>query len=176
MSGPNGELDWHFCNWNEELGVYAYEQLHTMDTILVGRRTYETMASHWPHASRHNGAKQQDIAFADRMNQLPKIVFSTTLKKVYWNNSRLVKDHISEEVQRLKRQPGMDMIMWGGVGIVSSFVKLNLIDEYRIFVSPVVIGRGKPLFREALQQQQLRLLEVRPFSNGVVLCRYLKGF
>jgi dihydrofolate reductase len=172
MCGPNGELDWHFSNWNDEMGEYALEQLRAVDTILVGRVTYESMANYWPKAFTEPGSRKKDVEFAKMMNEYPKIVFSNTLKRLDWNNARLAKNDIAEEVAELKKQHGKDMIIWGGVGIVYSFIELGLIDEYRIWVSPVAIGDGIPLFSNLEDRLDLKLIKAMMFSNGVVLLEY----
>jgi len=170
--GPNGELDWHFENWNDEMEEYVNKQTENVDTILVGRVTYEGMAAHWPKVVHNPDARRKDIEFAWLMNTLPKVVFSKTLKKAEWNNSRVVHNNISEEIFRLKRQPGNDMIMWGGVNIVQTFIQRRLIDEYNIWVAPVILGVGKPLFKD-VQKLDLILTQSVTFSNGVVLFTYV---
>jgi dihydrofolate reductase len=172
MAGPNGELDWHFKYWNEEMGDYAYDQLKTMDTILTGRATYEGMADYWPYAAAELGARRKDIEFAEWMNGLSKVVFSKTLDKVKWNNSRLIKENIAEEINKMKQQPGKDMIMWGGVGIVKTFLQLGLIDDYRIWISPVVLGSGIPFGKDLNKTIDLNLVSITSFSTGVVLLNY----
>ena len=170
--GPNGELDWHFENWNDEMEEYVNEQTKTVDTILVGRVTYEVMASHWPKVVNNASARRKDIEFGWLMNTLPKIVFSRTLKQVEWNNSRVVNSDIMGELQRLKQLPGGDMIMWGGVNIVQTFIQQKLIDEYNIWVAPVILGSGRPIFKD-VPKLNLRLVRSIEFSNGVVLFTYL---
>jgi len=172
MSGPHGELDWHFSHWNDEMEEYIVEQEKTIDTILVGRVAYQSMAQYWPAVATNPSARRKDIEFADWMNRLPKIVFSKTLKEVRWNNSRLVKDGIAEEIAKVKQQPGKDMILWGGVGIVHTFIKLGLIDEYQIWVAPVVLGKGKALFKKITEQHKFKLVKTKAFSNGVVILYY----
>ena len=172
MAGPDGELDCHFQNWNDEMGVYSMQQINAIDTILVGRATYERMAIHWPAVAVNLASDKGEIEFANKMNSLPKIVFSTTLSAVEWNNSKLVKANIAEEVVKLKQQPGRDMIMWGGVGIVATFMQLGLIDEYRTFIAPVVIGSGMRFGKDRSRNLDLKLLSTKTFSNGVVLLCY----
>ncbi len=172
MAGPDGGLDWHFQHWNDEMGAYSMEQINAVDTILVGRATYEGMANHWPAVAVNLASEPCEIKFANKMNSLPKIVFSTTLSAVQWNNSKLVKTNMVEEVVKLKQQPGRDMIMWGGVGIVATFMQLRLIDEYRIFIAPVVIGSGMRFGKDHDRNLDLKLLSTKIFSNGVVLLCY----
>ncbi|HEY3251394.1 MAG TPA: dihydrofolate reductase family protein [Ignavibacteria bacterium] len=172
MAGPNKELDWHFENWNDDMERYISEQKNDIDTILVGRVTYQSMAKHWPAVAEDQLARKNDIEFANWMNRLPKVVFSRTLSAVEWNNSRLVKHNISEEISKMKRQTGKDMILWGGVGIVSTFIQLGLIDEYQIWIAPVILGSGMPLFKNVKCRLDLKLLETNSFSNGVILLSY----
>jgi dihydrofolate reductase len=171
MAGPNGELDWHFDHWNEEMAQQAIQQLRSVGGILVGRVTYEAMAAYWPMAPEHKST-DTDIEFATLMNNLPKIVFSKTLNGVKWNNSRLAKANIREEIAELKRQEGKDLVIWGGVGIVHTFIKLGLIDEYRLWVAPVVLGKGKPLFVSSRHTFDLKLSGVKTFNNSVALLYY----
>ena len=166
ISGPNGEIDWF--KWDKEVEDYVKAQLGSMDTILFGRVTYELMASYWPTAT----AATNDQMIIDAMNNLPKIVFSKTLEKVEWNNSRLVKDDIEGEVAKLKRQPGKDMVIYGSGGIVSTLTQMGLIDEYRIFVNPIVLGNGKPLFKDIQSRLTLKHINTKSFGNGLVLLCY----
>ena len=172
MAGPGGELDWHTQQWNNEMGEYAFQQLSRADTILFGRVTYEAMANFWPVAFKESNSKKGDIEFANMMNSYKKIVFSKTLSTVEWKNSRLVKENVEQEIMQLKHEGGKDLIIWGGVGLVSSFMQMSLIDEYRISIAPVVLGNGmKPLIN-ALEKTELKLLDMTTFSNGVVLLCY----
>jgi dihydrofolate reductase len=171
MAGPNKELDWHFDNWNEEMAEYAWQQLNNVDTILVGRGAYEGMSTFWPEAAVNPIIRKRDVEFAKRMNDLPKIVFSKTLSSVDWNNSRLASNSDVEEVAALKKMRGKDIILWGGIGMAQSFIEHDLIDEYRIWVAPIAIGNGIPLFT-VHHKLNLKLLSSKMFSNGVILLVY----
>src|SRR5215467_3499723 len=164
MSGPNGEIEWNTPYFDEEMESFVEEVLGSVDTLLFGRVTYEWFAQFWP-----NEGVKQDPGHASLMNSLPKIVFSKTLEKAEWNNSRIVRDHIPEEIARLKAQPGKDMVIDGSPSLIHSFAQMGLIDEYRIRLHPVVLGSGKPLFKD---KTTLKLVEARPFRSGVVLLRY----
>jgi len=166
FAGPNGEIDWFV--WDEETAEYSKELLGSIDTILFGRVTYELMASYWPVAT----PPTEDPVIIEAMNHLPKIVFSRTLEKVEWNNARLVKENIAEEVSKMKRQPGKDMVIYGSGSIVSTLTQLGLIDEYRLFVNPIVLGSGKPLFKGLKERLKLKLLSTKTFQCGVVLLHY----
>lgn len=166
IAGPNGEIDWFV--WDEEIAKYSRELLYSIDTILFGRVTYELMASYWPTAS----PTTEDPVIIDAMNNLPKIVFSKTLEKVEWKNSRLAKGNISEEIPKLKQQPGKDMVIYGSGSIVSTLTQLGLINEYQIFINPIVLGSGKPLFKSMNDRLNLNLLKTKTFHCGVVLLCY----
>jgi len=110
--------------------------------------------------------------FADRMNSLPKYVVSTTLQEVAWNNSRLIKENVVEEVSRLKQQPGQDILVAGSGQLVHTLMQHDLIDEYRFMVHPIVLGSGKRLFRDGSDTKVLRLVDTKTFSSGVVVLYY----
>jgi dihydrofolate reductase len=164
--GPNKEIDWH--NVDEEFNEFAINQLNSVDVLLFGRVTYELMASYWPTPA----ATTNDPIVADKMNSLPKIVFSKTLSSVEWQNTRLVKENIAEEISKLKQQPGKDLIIFGSSDLAVTLTRLGLIDEYRIMVNPVVLGDGKSLFKGISQRLNLKLLKTRTFSSGNVLLYY----
>jgi dihydrofolate reductase len=164
MSGPNGELDWHFPLWSEEMSRYACDQLRMMDTILVGRITYETMAAYWPSAPGD--------AFADMMNSYPKIVFSKTLQQAPWKNSRIIHKNVEGEILKLKQQKGQDMIIYGSGNLLSTLTTMGLIDEYRIWIHPVAIGVGHPLFTDIKAKLGLRLVNAKLFDSGVIVLYY----
>jgi len=166
FAGPDGEIDWFV--WDRETAEYSRGLLRSVDTILFGRVTYELMAGYWPTAT----PPEEDPVIIDAMNGLPKVVFSRTLEKVEWSNSRLVKGDIAEEASRMKREPGRDMVIFGSGSIVSAFAQRGLIDDYRIFVNPVVLGSGKPLFKGLRERLKLRLSGARKFRCGVVLLHY----
>jgi dihydrofolate reductase len=163
---PDGSLDWHVVD--DEFNEFARKQLDEMDTLLFGRVTYEGMASYWPTEA----AKRDDPEIAAAMNRLPKVVFSRTLKTVDWSNSRLAGDDIAEEITRSKAQLGKDMAIFGSGEVVSILTRLGLVDEYRLFVCPVVLGSGKSLFAGLNDTLNLDLLKAQPFTSGVVLLYY----
>ncbi|MEP6597699.1 MAG: dihydrofolate reductase family protein [Ginsengibacter sp.] len=164
FEGLNKELDWFVVD--EEFFEYARNQLKEADTILFGRVTYEMMASYWPNATNN------DSVITDKMNSLPKIVFSKTLSKVEWNNSSLIKENVPEEINRLKQSSGKDMVIFGSGSLVLSLTQLALIDEYRIIVNPVILGNGNPLFKGIHEKLNLRLLRTKTLNSGVVILYY----
>ncbi len=165
FEGPNKEIDWF--GFNEELFAYSVDLLNSVDALLFGRTTYEMMAAYWTSAPPD--------PIADKMNSLPKVVFSTTLQSADWNNARLVKGNLAEEVSRLKQQPGRDMVVLGSATLASSLLQLGLVDEYRVILTPVLLGTGKPLFEGIRQKMELKLVGSRPLASGVVVLTYQKN-
>jgi dihydrofolate reductase len=168
IEGPNRELDWHMVD--DELHSHFNEQLRTMGAFLNGRVTYELMARFWPTADADPSSTGPMVEFARIWRDMPKIVFSKTLERADWNTT-IVRDVRVEEIQALKAQPGGDLAL-GGADLAAAFMRHDLIDEYRIYVHPIVIGRGKPLFPRSDIKITLRLADTRTFGNGVVLLRY----
>jgi dihydrofolate reductase len=167
IAGPNGEIDWSAPD--EELHRFHNEQTRDLDAHFCGRRLYEEML-YWETADENPSAPEHVLEFARIWKQLPKIVFSETLEKVE-GNATLATDGIAEEVARLKQQPGKDLAV-GGAGLASAFTKLGLVDEYRLFVSPVVLGGGTRFFPALEERINLELVETRTFGARVVYVRY----
>ena len=159
-------IDWHVTD--EEFEAFAADQLRQADTILFGRVTYEGMAAYWPTPE----AIANDPEVAERMNAMEKVVFSRTLKRVSWSNSRLVGEDVAGEVRRLKEQPGKDILLLGSSDLAVTLAAEGLIDECRIMVNPVLVGHGKPVFAGLDQDVALILLDTRTFGNGNVLLTY----
>jgi dihydrofolate reductase len=168
IEAANGDLSWSYPD--EELHEHFNDREAMIDTYLYGRRLYENMAAFWPTADENPSAPQYEVEYARIWKSKPKIVFSTTLDQVGWN-SRLVSGNIVEQVNRLKEQPGKDMSV-GGAELASSFMRLGLIDEYSLYIHPVVLGGGRPMFGPLPDKINLQLVETRTFGSGVVLLRY----
>ncbi len=167
--GPNEDISWVMNNFNDDMAKYAGDLMNTMSEVLLGRRTYEIMSNAWPNQTEATSPG------ADKMNNTPKIVFSRTLDKAPWgtyDNARVVKDHVTEEIARLKQQPGKNMVIYGSASLVRNFTELGLIDEYQLLVHPIVLGSGKPLFAGLAHAVNLRLLCTEAFKNGVVVLYY----
>jgi dihydrofolate reductase len=167
IAGPGGDIDWSAPD--EELHRFHNQQTRELGAHLLGRRLYEVML-YWETADEDPSARDFELEFARIWKDLPKIVFSKTLEKVQ-GNARLVKGDIAEEVARLKEQPGKDLAV-GGAGLASTLMRLGLIDEYRLFVSPVVLGGGTPYFPALDERVNLELVETRTFGSRVVYLRY----
>jgi dihydrofolate reductase len=164
--GPNHDLNWHHVD--DEFNEFAIAQLNTVDTLLFGRVTYEMMASYWPTPA----AVTDDPIVAKKMNSLPKIVFSKTLSRIDWQNTKVIKNNVVEEILKLKQQPGRDLIIFGSSDLAVTFIKNGLIDEYRVMVNPVALGNGKSLFNGIDDKLNLKLINTKRFSSGNVLLYY----
>jgi dihydrofolate reductase len=167
IAGPGGEIDWSAPD--EELHRFHNQQTRELGAELCGRRLYEVMA-YWETFDENPSAPDYELEFARIWKALPKVVFSKTLEKVA-GNARLVRDGAAEEVAKLKEQPGKDLAV-GGAGLASTFMKAGLIDEYRLFVRPVVLGGGTPYFPALDERINLELVETRTFGSRVVYVRY----
>lgn len=168
IEGPHGELDWHLVD--EELHYHFNRQLSAMGAFLNGRVMYELMARYWPTADQDPDAPGPVVEYARIWREMPKLVYSRTLREADWN-SVIVREVLPDEVQRLKEEPGGDLAL-GGADLAATFLRHGLIDEYRIYVQPVVIGGGKPLFAPGTARTNLRLVESRTFGSGIELLRY----
>ena len=168
FEGLNRELDWQLVD--EELHGHFNDWLREAGAFLDGRVTYELMAGFWPTADADPAASPPMAEFAGIWREMPKIVFSRTLERAGWN-STVVSDVVPEDILALKAQPGGDLVL-GGANLAATFMEHDLIDEYRIYVHPVILGRGRPLFRPADATLALRLEETMTFRNGVVSLRY----
>ena len=168
IEGPDHDLGWHMVD--DELHSHFNEQLRGMGAFLDGRVTYELMAGFWPTADADPSSTGPMVEFAAIWRDMPKFVFSRTMEGAGWNTT-VVRHVVPEEIRALKARPGGDMVL-GGADLAASFMRHDLIDEYRLYVHPVVIGRGKPLFPPGAAKVVLGLAETRTFGNGVVLLRY----
>jgi dihydrofolate reductase len=168
MEGPDRDIGWHMVD--AELHSHFNAELRAMGGFLEGRVTHELMADFWPTADADPAAPAEMKEFAAIWREMPKIVYSRTLQRADWNTT-VVREVVPEEVQALKARPGGDLIV-GGADLGATFRRLDLIDEYRIYVHPILIGRGKAMFGPFERRTRLRLVESRSFGNGVVLLRY----
>lgn len=166
FSGPNGDLGWAKRNSDPEYDAFVADNANSDGALLLGRITYDMMASYWPTPQ----AARNDPTLAERMNRLPKVVFSRTLTRASWSNTTLLKGDLSSEVRKLK-QSGSDLAILGSGSIVAQLTKEGLIDEYQVVINPVVLGQGKMLFEGLAGPLDLSLTKTRSFGNGnVFLC------
>jgi len=161
MEAPN---EWSFPYWNDEIAKFKLDELFAADAHLLGRITYEGFASAWPE-------RTDEAGFAERMNSLPKYVVSSSLKKAEWNNSHIIHSNVAQEITKLKKQPGGDILVAGSATLIRYLMAHDLVDEYRLLTYPIVVGKGKRLFTDGTSVP-LKLTESKSFSSGVTLLRY----
>lgn len=158
--------DWHFPYFNDEMGAVVGAQIAGGDTMLLGRKTYEEFASYWPHQG-------SEVELADQMNGIPKLVVSTTLDTVEWQNSTLIKGNVAEELTRLKGQPGKNINITGSGKLIGTLLRDGVLDELHLLVHPIVVGQGKRLFDGLGAQVKLQLADSRTLSTGVMVLTYV---
>jgi dihydrofolate reductase len=163
VGGPNGELDWVFPGFDDELSAYMVERLWQVGVHAMGGAAYRDMAAHWPTSTE---------PYAAPMNEIPKVVFSRTLAEAPWGETEIVRGPLADEVARLKAQAGKPILAHGGARFAQSLTAEGLVDEYRLRVHPVALGDGLPLFPRMPSPKQLTLVEARSFPSGVVLHVY----
>ncbi|RBL91801.1 dihydrofolate reductase family protein [Chitinophaga flava] len=160
------KLGWHTVD--QEFSDYSVELLKEAGTLIFGRTTYEMMYDFWPSAI----AREKEPVVAEKMNTLPKIVFSRTLEKADWHNTVLIKNNLTEEISRLKQEDGNAIIILGSSNLAVSFLELNLLDELRVIISPTILGSGKTVFAGISDKHSLKLLQVKVMGSGNVLLYY----
>ncbi len=163
VAGPDGELDWVFRTMSPDMGEWVTDFLRGVDTILLGHTTYLQQAAAWP---------KQTSEMATLLNSHAKIVFSTRLTTLEWNNSRLANADATKEIAWLKEQPGKNIFVSGGATLAQSLARMGLIDEYNLVMHPVVLGSGKLLFRDVSQSLNLKLVSTKTFALGAIGLSY----
>jgi dihydrofolate reductase len=157
---------WNSPYHSDERGEYIKEEILGSDALLIGRTTYELLAPYW------SSLKNNEYGIADKLNSVPKYVVSSTLKKAEWNNSTIIKENVAGEIAKLKQQPGQDIRIAGSATLVQSLMEADLIDEYRFLVHPIIMGSGKPFFKDGMHMTRLKLVKTKTFSLGVILLCY----
>jgi dihydrofolate reductase len=162
--GRHGARGWGLPPDDPALKEHKLEWMRDIGLHLMGRNTYEEMAAFWPAS---------DDAYAAPMNEIPKVVFSRTLDRADWPDSRIARGDLAEEVAALKRLDGKDMLAWGGAAFAQSLSSLGLVDEYRLILQPVALGDGLPLFKDLTEPLRLELVDARTYDTGAALHVYL---
>jgi dihydrofolate reductase len=170
IAGPNGEMDWMVGLLDDELIKYANKITESVDTILLGRKMTDVFISFWLDVM--NKPDDPWNAFAKRMIEIPKVVFTKTLNKSEWINTDIATGDLIEEVSKIKSQSGRDIVVYGGASFNSSLIKEKLIDEFYLFINPVAIGNGMTIFKDLNEIQKYSLIESKVFKSGKVLLRY----
>jgi dihydrofolate reductase len=171
-AGPKDSVDFvpASTQGDQRFGQHQMEFMDSLDTMLLGRVTYQMFSGHWP-----NVTSGDDKPFADKLNAIPKVVFSKTLKRApwgTWDEARIVKGDASKEVARLRDGSGKSMVIWGSISLAQSLMKDGLIDEYQLVVCPVVLGSGRALFSGKNGSSNMKLLRTQSFDRGAVLLAY----
>jgi dihydrofolate reductase len=169
IEGPNSEIDW--LTFDEETGEVLNKFLQEIDTVLYGRVSYEA----WGNYSPPDDSAEFEKIFYTRLNRMAKYVFSST-REHFPGQPKVVKSGISEFMSSLRQQPGKNIWLYGGSGLISTFLNLDLVDEFRIAVAPIILGKGTPLFKEVNHRIKLDLVHVRAGKSGVVEFKYERAF
>ena len=170
IAGPNGEMDWMNWNWSEDIKKYVTQLTDSMDTIILGRKLAQGFIPHWLAAAEDS--KNPEYEFAKKMTDPKKIIFTKTLDSVGWKSTELAKGNLKEEINKLKSEKGKDIIVYGGAEFVSSLIKEALIDELHLFINPVAVGKGLPIFQGISQKQDFKLLKSKAFDCGITVLAY----
>jgi dihydrofolate reductase len=164
IAGPNGEMNWTARDWDDELKKYVTEITEPVDCIVLGRKLAQGFIPHWASNPEQEGA--------DKFNSTKKVVFTKTLEKSEWKNTVLAKGDLVDEITKLKKQDGKDIIAYGGATFVSALIKQGLIDEFHLFINPAAIGNGMTIFKELDSKQNLTLVRSTSFGCGIVVLNY----
>jgi len=170
VAGPNGEMDW--IKVDEEIFDFVGKRISEGDTALYGRVTYEMMENYWPTAADKPTASRHDIEHSKWYNKVHKVVLSNTMKDPGLADTTIISDNLSDSINEIKQQPGDDILLFGSPTATHSLIQLNLIDGYWLFVNPIILGQGIPLFADIKEKIKLKLLTTRPFTCGVTELNY----
>jgi dihydrofolate reductase len=172
IAGLNNEMEWIGAIYDDAMAKYESDLVSTADTLILGRVTYESFAGSWPHVPDNPSASEGEKEYARKLNRMRKVVFSRSLGKVEWNNSALYREIVPAEITKLKQEPGQDIVIYGSASVVSELTNHGLIDEYQLLVHPVVLGSGKPLFKDIRKKVDLKLVKTKTHPSGVVVLYY----
>ena len=182
MVGPDEDISWVAEGFDPEMQADIAEDMsRKTDVFVFGRVTYEIFAAYWPSAVPYDEGDElkpaegkEDPRIIGALNDFPKLVFSKTLKQSDWNNTRVIDEGLEDEIRTLKRQPGRAVNVQGSASIVQALERADLIDEYHLYVHPVLLGQGKPLFATGVNRQDFELAGIKPYANGVVATNYTR--
>jgi dihydrofolate reductase len=171
VAGPNGEMDW--IKVDEEIFAHVGKRISEGDTALYGRVTYQMMEGYWPTAADKPNATRHDIEHSKWYKKVHKIVLSKTLKDADLTNTEIISDNLSDRINTVKQKPGEDILLFGSPTATHSLIQLNLIDGYWLFVNPIILGQGIPLFTGIKEKIKLKLFKTQQFSCGVTELSYI---
>ena len=171
VAGPNGEMDW--IKADEELFDYVGKRISEGDTAMYGRVTYQMMENYWPTAAQKPNATKHDIEHSKWYDKVHKIVLSKTLKPGGLTNTEIICDNLAERINEIKQREGKEILLFGSPSATHALIQQNLIDGYWLFVNPIILGQGIPLFIGIKEKTKLKLLHSRQFSIGVTELNYI---
>ena len=182
MVGPDEDMSWVIAGFDPEMQADIAEYMsRESDVFVFGRVTYEIFAAYWPTAvpygegdELHPAEGKEDPRIIRALNDSPKLVFSKTLERSEWSNTRIVDEGLEDEIRRLRKQPGKAVSIQGSASVVQALARADLIDEYHLYVHPVLLGDGKALFAGGINRQDLELARIKPYANGVVAMNYTR--
>jgi len=172
VAGPNGELDWMTFGEDDEMRAQVNALTDSSDTILMGRKMTDGFVNYWTNVL--DNRESPEYSFAKKMIDIPKVVFSKTVKESKWINTTVANGDLVEEIEKLKQKDGKDIIVYGGANFVSNLIKENLIDEYYLFINPVAIGNGLTIFGKLEDRLPLNLVKAKTFDCGETMVNYIK--
>lgn len=171
VAGPNGELNW--AQVDEELFDYIGKRISGGDTALYGRVTFQMMESYWPNAAKQPNASKHDIEHSEWYSKVRKIVLSKTLNEADWVNTKIISGHLAENLNKIKQAEGEDILVFGSPTATHALMQQDLIDGYLLFLNPIILGQGIPLFKDSSDMKKLKLINSHLFSSGVIELNYL---
>jgi dihydrofolate reductase len=171
VAGPNGEMNW--IKVDEEIFDHVGKRISKGDTALYGRVTYQMMENYWPNAGSEPDASKHDIEHSRWYNKVQKVVLSKTMQETGLTNTKIISDNLSERINEIKQQAGEDILLFGSPTATHSLIQQNLIDGYWIFVNPIILGQGIPLFVDIKDKIKLNLLTTQQFTCGVTELNYI---
>ncbi|HEV8273544.1 MAG TPA: dihydrofolate reductase family protein [Chitinophagaceae bacterium] len=173
VAGPNGEMDW--IKVDEEMFDFVATMTDQADTALYGRVTYEMMQSYWPKAGEQPNASKHDKEHSAWYNKVSKIVLSKTISEKGLDNTVVISDQLADKINKIKKQDGKNILIFGSPGASQSLLNQGLIDEFWLFVNPIILGQGMPLFKDITGTTKLKLVESKTFACGVIALHYAKS-
>jgi dihydrofolate reductase len=173
VAGLNGEMNW--INVDEAMFDFIATMTEQADTALYGRVTYEMMQSYWPKAGEQPNASKHDKEHSAWYNKVSKVVLSKSINDSGLHNTKIISDHLSDNINKIKQQDGKNILIFGSPGASQSLLNLGLIDEFWLFVNPIILGKGMPLFKDITGTTKLKLVESKTFASGVIALHYKKS-
>lgn len=171
VAGPNGEMNW--IHVDEELFDYVGKRISGGDTALYGRKTYEMMESYWPTAGSQPNASKHDIEHSEWYSKVHKVVLSKTLTEANLANTKIISQNLSGNINEIKKTNGEDILLFGSPTATHALMQEDLIDGYWLFVNPVILGKGIPLFKNIEKMTKLKLINTKQFDSGVTELNYI---